>query len=67
MNEELTIKEKIDKAYSAAWSALMNSLTESGVKFDDSDSCLWVDDTEEKKTYSFQIQMEECPEYGGED
>ena len=61
-----TIKEVLDEAYSNAWTALMKTLSDNGVKFDDSDTSLYVDDSEEKKTYCFNISMNECDEYGGE-
>lgn len=64
--DKKTIKEVLDEAFDKAWETLMNTLTENGVKFDDSDVCLWVDDTEAKKTYSIDITMNEAEEYEGD-
>ena len=64
--DKKTIKEVLDEAYSNAWTALMNTLTDNGVKFEDSDTTLYVDDHEEKKTYYMNITLEECAEYCGE-
>jgi hypothetical protein len=61
-----TMKEKLDEAIGAAWAALMKSLTENGVEFEDSDSGCYVDDAAEKKTYVMDITLVQCDEYGGE-
>ena len=61
-----TMKEKLDEAIGAAWTALMKSLTENGVEFEDSDSGCYVDDAAEKKTYVMDITLVQCDEYGGE-
>lgn len=61
-----TIKDKIDEAYDAAWTAFMKSLTDNGVKFDDADSAVYVDDPETKTTWFFDIKLDKCDEYGGE-
>jgi hypothetical protein len=62
-----TIKEVLDEAYSNAWTVLMKTLTDNGVKFDDCDATLYVDNPEEKKTYYMNVTLEECDEYGGDD
>jgi hypothetical protein len=64
--DKKTIKEVLDEAYSNAWDALMKTLSDNGVKFDDCDNDVYVDDTEEKKTYCMNISMNECDEYDGE-
>lgn len=61
-----TIKEKIDEACGAAWAALMKSLSDNGVKFDDCDSACYVDDAEQRKTYAINVSLTECDEYGGD-
>lgn len=61
-----TMQEKLDEAVGAAWAALMKSLTDNGVMFEDSDSGCYVDDTDEKKTYTVNITLSECEKYGGE-
>jgi hypothetical protein len=61
-----TMKEKLDEAVGAAWAALMKSLTDNGVAFEDSDSGCYVDDTVEKKTYVMDIKLVQCNEYEGE-
>lgn len=65
--DKKTIKEVLDEAYSNARTALMKTLTDNGVKFDDTDDTLYIDDSEEKKTYYMNVTLEECDEYGGED
>jgi hypothetical protein len=65
--DKKTIKEVLDEAYSNAWTALMKTLSDNGVKFDDSDAGVYVDDSEEKKTYCLDISMNECDEYGGDE
>lgn len=65
---EKTIKDVLDEAYSNAWEALMKTLTDNGVKFDeDCTSTLYIDNPEEKKTYYMSVTLEECAEYGGDD
>jgi hypothetical protein len=61
-----TIKEVLDEAYSNAWEAVMKTLTDNGVKFDDCDNTIFVDDTEQKKSYYYSVTLEECAEYGGD-
>ena len=61
-----TMKEKLDEAVGAAWAALMKSLTDNGVAFDDCDPGCYVDDADAKKTYVMNITLSECDEFGGE-
>ena len=61
-----TIKEKLDEAYSAAWEALMKSLTDNGVMFEDADSGCYIDDPVQKKTYMMDVKLVQVDEYGGE-
>lgn len=62
-----TIKDKIDEAYSAAWTALMKSLTDNGVKFDDVVDAVYIDDPETKTIWFFDLKLDKCAEYGGAD
>ena len=61
--DKKTIKEVLDEAYSNAWAALMKTLSDNDVKFDDCDTTLYVDEPEEKKTYYMNVTLEECVEY----
>ena len=64
--DKKTIKDVLDEAYSNAWTTLMKTLTDNGVKFDDCDCAIYIDDSKEKKTYCMNLTLEECNEYGGE-
>lgn len=58
-----TIKDKINEAYAAARTSFMKSLTDNGVKFDDADYVIYVDNPETKTTWVFDLK---CDEYDGE-
>jgi hypothetical protein len=64
--DKKTIKDILDEACANAWTALMKTLSDNGIEFDDCDAGVYVDDSEEKKTYCLDISMNECDEYGGE-
>lgn len=60
-----TIKDKIDEAYSAGWTAIMKSLTDNGVEFDDTGSAVYVDDAKTKTTWFFDLKLDKCGAYAG--
>jgi len=64
----MTQKEKIKAAVQAAYEAACKSLEESGLKFDSQscDDCIFVNDTEERKTYVLNIWERPCEEYEGD-
>jgi len=64
--KEKTLKDKLDEAYDAAWTALMKSLTDNDVMFEDSDAACYVDDAGTKTTWALNVTLEKCPEYGGD-
>ena len=67
-NEVMSVKDKMDEAISAAYTALYAKLTELGVQFDDCDTATYVDDKENRITYFItEMKVEKCDEYGGED
>lgn len=61
-----TIQEILDEAYSKAYEAIYKTLDDNGVKYDNNCDSLYVDDVENKETYYFDITLNKCDEYGGE-
>lgn len=64
---EKTIQEILDEACSKAYDAIYKTLNDNGVKYDDNCDTLYVDDVKNKETYFFNVSVEKCDEYGGED
>ena len=64
MNKEEIINGIIDKAYAF----ICDELAKEGIKADSqsADNCIWVDDTEQKKTFCINLTVNECDEYEGE-
>lgn len=63
----MTKEEIIRSACDAAYKAACEFLTKHGMKFDNgSTDCIFVDDTDKKKTHAINIFEHECEEYEGE-
>lgn len=62
-----TIKDVLDEAYSNAWDALLKTLNDNNIKYDNNTGTVFVDDTEEKITYYLDVVLEESDEYYGDD
>lgn len=65
--EKKSINDILEDIQLEASELICQNLKKKGIKYDNNAGTIYVDDTVEKKTYYFDVRLEECDEYGGED